>query len=54
MLKILLKIIRVTFESLGNKKIRKAKFDASKLKTILFTKGENKKFIFYSQHTIKK
>jgi len=52
MLKILLKIIRIIFNSLDNKKIRKAIFDTSKPNTILFSKGEKEKFILQSNDQV--
>jgi FkbM family methyltransferase len=52
MLKILLKLIRLIFNSLENKKIRKAIFDTSKPDTILFSKGEKEKFILQSSDQV--
>ena len=52
MLKILLKIIRIIFNSLDNKKIRKAIFDTCKPNTILFSKGEKEKFILQSNDKV--
>ena len=52
MLKILLKLIRLIFNSLENKKIRKAIFDTSKPGTILFSQGEKEKFILQSSDQV--
>lgn len=48
MLKLLLKIIRVIYDFIENKKIRKAIFDTSEPNTILFSRGVKENFILQS------
>jgi FkbM family methyltransferase len=52
MLKLLLKVIRVIFIFFENKKIRKAIFDTSEPNTLLFSTGENEKFILQSNDQV--
>ena len=52
MLKLLLKLVRVIFSFFENKKIRKAIFDTSEPNTLLFSSGENEKFILQSNDQV--
>jgi len=52
MLKLLLKVVRVIFIFFENKKIRKAIFDTSEPNTLLFSTGENEKFILQSNDQV--
>lgn len=52
MLKFLLKIIRVIYGFIENKKIRKAIFDTSEPNTILFSRGAKENFILQSNDQV--
>ena len=52
MLKFLLKIIRVIYGFIENKKIRKAIFDTSEPNTILFSRGTKENFILQSNDQV--
>lgn len=52
MLKLLLKIIRVIYSFIENKKIRKTIFDTSEPNTILFSRGAKENFILQSNDQV--